>query len=221
MIAGALSVGIGFGLQSIVSNFVSGLILLTERPIRVGNSITVKGEEGWVRRVRVRATEIETFDRASVIIPNSEFITGVVKNWTRANTLGRIVIKISVAYESDPAQVRDVLTGLARTHPQVVQAPPPAAFFVGFGERGLEFELRAVVVDIEKGLSVKSDINHAIVKRFREAEIGIPYPQRELRWRAGSAQATALSEPEGSADSARVIPGRAEGAGPQSMSRAG
>ena len=173
LIAGALSVGIGFGLQSIVSNFVSGLILLTERPIRVGDSITVKGEEGWVRRVRVRATEIETFDRARVIIPNSEFITGVVKNWTRANTLGRIVTKISVAYESDPAQVRDVLTGLARTHPQVVQAPPPAAFFVGFGGRGLEFELRAVVVDIEKGLSVKSDINHAIVQNFREVGISI------------------------------------------------
>ena len=173
LIAGALSVGIGFGLQSIVSNFVSGLILLTERPIRVGDSITVKGEEGWVRRVRVRATEIETFDRASVIIPNSEFITGVVKNWTRLNTLGRIVIKISVAYENDPAQVRDVLTGLARTHPQVVQTPPPAAFFVGFGEKGLEFELRAVVLDIEKGLSVKSDINHAIFQKFREIGISL------------------------------------------------
>ena len=175
LIAGALSVGIGFGLQSIVSNFVSGLILLTERPIRVGDSIVVKGEEGWVRRVRVRATEIETFDRASVIIPNSEFITGVVKNWTRANTLGRIVIKIAVGYDSDPAQVRDILTGIARTHPQVAQAPPPAAFLVGFGERGLEFELRGVVIDFEKGLSVKSDINYAIVQKFREAGISIAH----------------------------------------------
>jgi small-conductance mechanosensitive channel len=175
LIAGALSVGIGFGLQSIVSNFVSGLILLTERPIRVGDSIVVKGEEGWVRRVRVRATEIETPDRASVIIPNSEFITGVVKNWTRANTLGRIVIKVTVGYDSDPTLVRDILTGIARAHPQMVQAPPPSAFLVGFGERGMEFELRGVVVDIEKGLSVKSDLNYAIVQKFREVGISFAH----------------------------------------------
>ncbi len=184
LIAGALSVGIGFGLQSVVSNFVSGLILLTERPIRVGDSIVVKGEEGWVRRVRVRATEIETFDRASVIIPNSEFITGVVKNWTRANTLGRVVIKVGVAYDSDPDQVRDILLDIARTHPQIVQSPPPGAFLLGFGDSALEFELRCVVADVENGLSVRSDLNYAIIKRFREAGIEIPYPQREFRLRS-------------------------------------
>jgi potassium-dependent mechanosensitive channel len=171
LIAGALSVGIGFGLQSIVSNFVSGLILLTERPIRVGDSIVVKGEEGWVRRVRVRATEIETFDRASVIIPNSELITGVVKNWTRTNTLGRIVIKVAVGYESDPTQVRDVLTGIARGHPQIAPSPPPSALLLGFGEKGLEFELRGVVLDVEKSVSVRSDINYAIIQKFREVGI--------------------------------------------------
>src|SRR6476619_2735028 len=183
LIAGALSVGIGFGLQSIVSNFVSGLIRLTERPIRVGDSIVVKGEEGWVRRVRVRATEIETFDRASVIIPNSEFITCVVKNWTRTNSLGRIIIRVGVAYDSDPVQVRDILLDIAGTHPQIVQSPPPGAFLLGFGDSALEFELGCVVADVEKGLSVRSDLNYAIIKRFREAGIEIPYPQRELRWR--------------------------------------
>jgi potassium-dependent mechanosensitive channel len=184
LIAGALSVGIGFGLQSVVSNFVCGLILLTERPIRVGDSIVVKGEEGWVRRVRVRATEIETFDRASVIIPNSEFITGVVKNWTRANTLGRIVIKVGVAYDSDPVQVREILLDIASAHPQIVQSPPPGVFLLAFGEGALEFELRCVVADVEKALSVRSDLNYAIIKRFREADIEIPHQQRELRWRA-------------------------------------
>src|SRR5262245_15407311 len=186
LIAGALSVGIGFGLQSIVSNFVSGLILLTERPIRVGDSIVVKGEEGWVRRVRVRATEIETFDRASVIIPNSELITGVVKNWTRANTLGRIVVKVGIAYNSDPDQVRDILLEIAKSHPLIVPSPAPGVFLLGFGESALEFELRCVVADVERGLAVRSDLHYAIIRKFRAAGIEIPYPQRELRWRGGA-----------------------------------
>src|SRR5712691_5781737 len=194
LIAGALSVGIGFGLQSIVSNFVSGLILLTERPIRVGDSIVVKGEEGWVRRVRVRATEIETFDRASVIIPNSELITGIVKNWTRVNTLARIVVKVGVAYDTDPARVRDILLEIAGAHPQIVQSPPPSAFLVGFGDSALEFELRCIVKDVEKGLSVKSDLHYEIIKRFREAAITIPSPQRELRWKPDSPKPTDADE---------------------------
>jgi potassium-dependent mechanosensitive channel len=171
LVAGALSVGIGFGLQSIVSNFVSGLILLAERPIRVGDAIVVKGEEGWVRRVRVRATEIETYDRASVIIPNSELITGVVKNWTRANTLGRIVIKVGASYGSDPEKVRDLLAGLAKAHPQIVQSPPPGAFLLGFGQNAMEFELRCIVLNVENALSVKSDLHFAIIKAFKEAGI--------------------------------------------------
>ena len=183
LVAGALSVGIGFGLQAIVSNFVSGLILLAERPIRVGDSIAVKGEEGWVRRIRVRATEIETFERASVIIPNSELITGLVKNWTRANTLGRIIVKIGVGYDSDPHKVRDILLGIATGHPQIIQTPPPRAFLVGFGDSSLDFELRCVVANVENSLSVKSDVHFAILRQFRAAGIEIPYPQREIRTR--------------------------------------
>jgi potassium-dependent mechanosensitive channel len=199
LIAGALSVGIGFGLQSIVSNFVSGLILLTERPIRVGDSIVVKGEEGWVRRVRVRATEIETFDRASVIIPNSEFITGVVKNWTRTNRLGRIVVKVAVGYESDPDQVRDILTDIANAHPQIVQTPPPAAYLVAFGETALEFELRCVVAEVEKGLSIRSDLHYAIIQRFREAAIGRFGPKSSGAPESGSAPESGGAPETGSA----------------------
>jgi small-conductance mechanosensitive channel len=197
LIAGALSVGIGFGLQSIVSNFVSGLILLAERPIRVGDSIVVKGEEGQVRKISVRATEIETDDRASVIIPNSELITGIVKNWTRVNTLGRIIVKVGVGYESDPAQVRDILLDIAGTHPQIAQSPAPGAFLLGFGDSALEFELRCIVRDVEKGASVRSDLHYEVIKRFRTAGITIPYPQRELRWSAESAKPPASAKMEG------------------------
>ena len=131
----------------------------------------VKGEEGYVRRVRVRATEIETYDRASVIIPNSELITGVVKNWTRANTLGRIIIKVGASYAADPQKVRDLLAGLAKTHVQIVQSPPPAAFLLGFGESAMEFELRCVVLNVESALSVKSDLHFAIIKAFKDESI--------------------------------------------------
>jgi small-conductance mechanosensitive channel len=200
LIAGALSVGIGFGLQSIVSNFVSGLILLAERPIRVGDSIVVKGEEGWVRHISVRATKIETYDRATVIIPNSDLITGVVKNWTHANTLGRIIVKVGVAYDSDPEQVRDLLTACARDHKQVVENPPPRAFLLGFGDNALEFELRCVVADVDISLGVKSDINFAVFKRLREAGIQIPFPQREVRVLGAEAAEAAAPAPAKPAD---------------------
>src|SRR5262245_7170863 len=181
LIAGALSVGIGFGLQSIVSNFVSGLILLAERPIRVGDSIVVKGEEGYVRRISVRATEIETFDRASVIIPNSDLITGVVKNWTHGNPTGRIIVKLGVGYGSDPDLVRETLLAIARDHPLVLDKPPPRAFLVAFGDSALQFELRCVVGHVDNGLPVKSDLHFEILRRFRAAGIEMPNPQYDVR----------------------------------------
>jgi potassium-dependent mechanosensitive channel len=181
LIAGALSIGIGFGLQAIVSNFVSGLILLAERPIRVGDLVVVKGEEGYVRRIRVRATEIETFERASVIIPNAEFITGAVKNWTHANTTGRIIVKVGVAYDSDPDKVRDILLACAGEHPRILAMPAPRALLLAFGDSALEFELRAYVDNVETALLTRSDLHLAILRRFRVAAIVIPCPQREVR----------------------------------------
>ncbi|MBL8568018.1 MAG: mechanosensitive ion channel family protein [Phreatobacter sp.] len=171
IIAGALSVGVGFGLQSIVSNFVSGLILLAERPIRVGDSIVVKGEEGYVRKISVRSTEIETFDRATVILPNAELISGVVKNWTHSNTLGRVAIPVRVGFESDADIVRDELIAAACDNRYIVQQPPPRVFLMRFADLGIEFELRGVVSNVEYASTVKSDLQLAILKRFRDRGI--------------------------------------------------
>src|SRR5260221_553901 len=148
LVAGALSVGIGFGLQSIVSNFVSGLILLAERPIRVGDQIVVKNEEGFVRRISVRATEIETFDKGSVIVPNSELITGVVKNWTHANTLGRVNIKVSVSYACDPERVMEILNACVGAHPGVLKQPPPAIQLSEFGASAMMFDIFCIVPNL-------------------------------------------------------------------------
>ncbi len=135
IVAGALSVGIGFGLQSVVSNFVSGLILLAERPIKVGDLVVVGGEEGYVRKISVRSTEIETFDRAHVLIPNSFFITEKVKNWTLRNNSGRVTIAVGVAYGCNPRLVKDTLLRVARGHPNVMWSPEPFVDFQDFRGR--------------------------------------------------------------------------------------
>ncbi len=182
LIAGALSVGIGFGLQSIVSNFVSGLILLAERPIRVGDLISVKGDEGRVRRISVRATEIETGERSSVIIPNSELITGVVKNRTRGDDTTLTKITLTTAYGSDPETVRDILLACVREHSEVLPQPEPSVLLVNFAESGLSFELNFVCSDVNRSGAVASDVRFVIFSRLKDAGIKIPYPQRELRW---------------------------------------
>jgi potassium efflux system protein len=181
LVAGALSVGIGFGLQAIVSNFVSGLILLTERPIKVGDIVNVKGSEGIVRRISVRSTEVETPDRASVIIPNSELITSAVTNWTHKDLIARISVKIGVAYDSDTEKVREILMAEAVRHKRVLKEPPPVVFFMGFGASTLDLELRCIVDSANFMLSTKSDLHFAILKAFRENKIDIPFPQQDMR----------------------------------------
>ncbi|ALK08066.1 DUF3772 domain-containing protein [Blastochloris viridis] len=195
LVAGALSVGIGFGLQSIVSNFVSGLILLTERPIRVGDTIAVKGEEGYVRRISVRATEIETFERSSVIIPNTDLITGVVKNWTHGSPTGRIIIAVNIPYDTDPDEVRDILIAAACEHPQVLKSPPPRVFLLKFGDTALQFELRCIVSNVDYSLTVRSDLHFAILYRLRKAGIVQPVvpPLPELVRRPAEASPETLT----------------------------
>ena len=183
IVAGALSVGIGFGLQSIVNNFVSGLILLIERPIKVGDRIVVGDQQGLVRRISVRATEIETFDRASLIVPNSELITGRVLNWTHRDSLGAVNVKVGVGYDSDPEQVLAILKKCADDHREVLRTPAPAAFFENFGDSALMFNLRISLPDIGNAGSVQSDLRIAILKALREANIEIPFNQLDVNLR--------------------------------------
>ncbi len=183
LVSGALALGLGFGLQEIANNFVSGLILLFERPIRAGDFVTVGNTEGFVRRIRIRATEIETLDNQNVLVPNSELVSGRVTNWVLRSPQGRVLVRVGVAYGSDVEKVREILQQVASEHPEVItdgRAPAPRALFMGFGDSSLDFELRIRIERIERRYSVQSDLNFAIDRAFREAGITIPFPQRDL-----------------------------------------
>ena len=200
IVAGALSLGIGFGLQNIVNNFVSGLILLVERPIKVGDWIVVGAAEGTVRRISVRATEIETFQRQSIIVPNSELINSQVGNWTFKSKSGRVDIPVGIAYGSDVRLAEKILYEIAHHHAMVSKKPEPSVWFVGFGDFSLDFRLRMFLYDINNLVTVESEVRFAILERFEEAGIEIPFPQRNLNLRIeggnpnGSELAKALAE---------------------------
>ena len=180
IIAGALSVGIGFGLQAIFSNFVSGLILLFERPVKVGDWIVVGAHEGMVKKIRVRSTEIETFWNSSIIVPNSQLISETVTNWTLHDRMGRIDIQVGVTYGEDTDKVKKLLLQAATANPTVRRLPAPQVLFSNFGDSSLDFELRCFIRNIRDIHRVSSDIRFAIDDIFREHGIEIPFPQRDL-----------------------------------------
>ncbi len=183
IIAGALSVGIGFGLQNIVNNFVSGLILLFERPIKRGDWVVIGSTEGYVKKIRVRSTVITTFDRADVIVPNSELLSNQVTNWMFDVPEGRVHIIIGVAYGSDLELVRKVLFDVAMSHPEVVKDgsfPNPVVWLKDFADSSINFDLNFYIRQVDKRLTVSSEIRYAIDEAFRKHGISIPFPQRDL-----------------------------------------
>jgi len=195
LITGALGVGVGFGLQNIVNNFVSGLILLLERPIRVGDTVEMKGLVGRVRRIGARSSTIHTFQDAEVIVPNSDLVSNEVINWTLSSLRRRVDIPVGVAYGTDPERMLALLHEVTSSHPGVVQSPKTEAYFIGFGDSALNFELRFWTYR-EDWFQVKSEVAVSLMKALRESNIEVPFPQRELRFRSFEGPGEVVSSDE-------------------------
>jgi len=180
LVAG-LSVGLGFGLQEVFANFVSGIIILVERPIRIGDVVTIDGVSGVVSRIQIRATSITDWDRREYIVPNRELVTGKLLNWTLSDSTNRIMISVGIGYSSDPDLARETMLRIAREHPNVMEDPAPVATFENFGDSSLDLILRAYLPDMDNRLATITEIHTQILRAFAEAEINIPYPQREVK----------------------------------------
>ena len=181
VVAGAIGVGIGFGLQNVINNFVSGLIILAERPIAIGDRIEIGGVAGQVRQIRLRSTTVVTNDNIAIIVPNSDFISHTVTNWSYGDPKVRLRLAVSVAYGTDLEKLQRLLLEVAREHPKVLQQPEPAVFFSGFGESSLHFELGVWTQEMTfQPRRFRSELYFAMEKKLRENKIEIPFPQREV-----------------------------------------
>ncbi len=180
IIAGALGVGIGFGLQNIMNNFVSGLILLFERPIKVGDFIELEAQQVEIKKIGLRATVVQAFDRSEMVVPNSDLITNRVTNWTLSDELSGIKISVGVSLDSDVPRVMRTLLECAQAHTKLVSHPAPKVYFMGFGESTLDFELQGWIAEVENMIEIRSELYQEINRKFRSLEIQIPFPQREL-----------------------------------------
>jgi potassium efflux system protein len=183
ILAGALGVGVGFGLQTIVNNFISGLILLFERPVHVGDAIQIGEFAGEMRRIGFRSSTVRTWEGADVIVPNAQLISERVTNWTLSDRMRRVDIKVGVAYGTDPQRVLELLLGAARAHPKLLGTPEPLALFLGYGESTLNFELRSWTEEFDRWLIIRSELGVAVHAALAEAQIVIPFPQRDIRVR--------------------------------------
>jgi potassium efflux system protein len=180
----ALSVGLGFGLQEIVANFVSGLVILFERPVRVGDTVTVGQLTGTVSRVRIRATTITDWDRKEILVPNKAFITEQVINWTLSDPITRIVIPVGVAYGSDAELVQKVILKTLKNLPLVLDEPEPRVYFTEFGDSSLGFTLHAYLRQLSDRMPLVHDIHNSVLKALHENDIHIPFPQRDIHIRS-------------------------------------
>lgn len=184
VVAGAFGIGIGFGLQNIVNNFVSGLILLFERPVKVGDVIVVDQEWSMVRKIGLRSTVVETLNKSEIIVPNSDLISQKVTNWTLTTSMARVVVPVGVAYGSDVEKVMGLLREAVDNHPDVLKDPAPNPIFCAFGESSLDFELRFWIADVSRILGIKSEILQKVDALFRVGGVEIPFPQRDLHLRS-------------------------------------
>ncbi|HTH50057.1 MAG TPA: mechanosensitive ion channel domain-containing protein [Candidatus Limnocylindria bacterium] len=187
VIAGAVGVGLGFGLQNIISNFVSGLIILAERPIAIGDRVEVAGVAGTVTSINLRSTTVVTNDNIAIIVPNSDFISHPVTNWSHGDARVQFRLAVGVAYGTDVEQLRRVLLEVAAENPRVLTDPAPSVYFQGFGESSLDFELGVWTSEMtHKPRKFRSELYFAMEKKLREHRIEIPFPQRDLHLKSGS-----------------------------------